>query len=290
LLRKGKNNRENRWSEHGLGHLMNPTDPNDDDREWIAQAWQSILDRAAGKKVGPLPFAKTPAVGRITVSGPALLHALDGLNSGKDYSRQIKPFNFLLSCHVKPLGHPIGVDPERFHLIAPYETGPAKWTRQKWIDQYSGREFRILTSGHYSSRQTAIVKTYGDMIAEYEHHAEPKCADANRDICRQNTRGLLYRRHVRIGRIRFIGKESNELEETDAGLVHSGADAYTEFVDPNRDEWETKIRPALKQVPLSKLCAETGLSRRTLIKWRTGKSRPHKRNLEKLAGFLQRNA
>jgi hypothetical protein len=35
------NNEEDRWSEHGLGHLMNPTDPESEDREWIAQvmAW-----------------------------------------------------------------------------------------------------------------------------------------------------------------------------------------------------------------------------------------------------------
>jgi hypothetical protein len=33
LLRKGKNNNEDRWSEHGLGHLLNPTDPDIEDRE-----------------------------------------------------------------------------------------------------------------------------------------------------------------------------------------------------------------------------------------------------------------
>ena len=32
----------------------------------------------------------------------------------------------------------------------------------------------------------------------------------------------MFRRHVRIGEITFIGKESNKLEEVDAGLIHSG--------------------------------------------------------------------
>jgi len=41
LLRKDTNNKENQWSEHGLGHLLNPTDPESDDREWIAQVWNS---------------------------------------------------------------------------------------------------------------------------------------------------------------------------------------------------------------------------------------------------------
>jgi hypothetical protein len=39
----------------------------------------------------------------------------------------VEPFNFIISCHVRKLGHPIGADPERFHLIAPYETDPRKW-------------------------------------------------------------------------------------------------------------------------------------------------------------------
>jgi lambda repressor-like predicted transcriptional regulator len=99
---------------------------------------------------------------------------------------------------------------------------------------------------------------------------------------------LLQRRHVAIDRIRFIGKESNELEEIGAGLIHSAADAYTEFVDPSRDDWERKIRPALKKMSLPKLCKETGFSRRALINWRTGKSRPHPRNQRLLIDSLRR--
>jgi len=46
LLRNGVNNKEDRWSEHGLGHLLNPTDPESDDREWIAQVWLNIIRKA----------------------------------------------------------------------------------------------------------------------------------------------------------------------------------------------------------------------------------------------------
>ena len=288
LLRKGKNSSENHWSEHGLGHLLNPIDPEREDREWIAHVWQGILNPATAKRTRPIPFQNTPAIGRVTVSNPAILRALENLNSKADYSQQIKPFNFLLSCHVGPMGHPVGTDPTRFHLIAPYETDPTKWPQLKWIDQYSGKSFRISASQHFSSRQTASVKTFGDVISEYEFHAEPKCLDSKGTICEKDTRGLLQRRHVAIDRIRFIGKESNELEEIGAGLIHSAADAYTEFVDPSRDDWERKIRPALKKMSLPKLCKETGFSRRALINWRTGKSRPHPRNQRLLIDSLRR--
>jgi hypothetical protein len=189
---------------------------------------------------------------------------------------------------VRPLGHPPGVDPTRFHLISPYESNPREWVRQKWIDQYSGKLFRISSSEHYSSRQTASVKTFGDVISEYGFHAESKCSDAQGIVCGKDTRGLLQRRHVQIDQIRFIGKESNILDEVDAGMIHSAQDVYTEFVDPRRDEWERKIWPGLKRISLSRLCKESGLSRRMIINARTGKSRPHPRNQALLAEIIRR--
>ena len=38
LLQKGINNHEDRWSEHGLGHLRNPLNAESEDRDWIRQA------------------------------------------------------------------------------------------------------------------------------------------------------------------------------------------------------------------------------------------------------------
>jgi len=90
----------NNWSEHGLGHLLNPTEPDSVDREWIAQVWLRIVRYAMGNRNAPLDSEKTPAIGRITVSSPVILRPLEGINVGKDYSKQIEPFNFLLSCHV----------------------------------------------------------------------------------------------------------------------------------------------------------------------------------------------
>ena len=57
-------------------------------------------------------------------------------------------------------------------------------------------------------------------------------------------------RHVRVERIIYIGKESNRLEEIEAGVIHSPESVYTEYPDPSRDEWQTKILPLLKRVPV----------------------------------------
>lgn len=218
LLRLGMNNDSDRWSEHGLGHLLNPTDPESEDREWIAQAWLRIVRRSTGKSTDPLDFEDRPAVGRVTISSPAVIRPLAKLNKDKPYPEQVKPFNFLLTCHVKALGHPAGADPKQFHLIAPYNNNPMQWLKIDWIDQYTGNTHRITTGGLVGAGHMAHVKTYRDVLLEYEFHPESKCADDEGDPCGKQTVGLLQRRHVTIDHIRYIGKESNRLEDVDAGM------------------------------------------------------------------------
>jgi hypothetical protein len=288
LLRKGVNNGEDRWSEHGLGHLLNPSDPESEDREWIARAWLGIIRRALGKSSDVLDFGEQPAVSRLSISSPAVIKPLGSLNAGKPYGDQIKPFNFLLTAHVNPLGHPTGTNPEQFHLVAPYESDPRKWLKRDWIDQYSGKSYRVTTAGHHGNRHTARVKKYGDILIEYEFHVESKCADLNGNRCGKQTVGLLGRRHVRIEQIKYIGKESNSMEDVESGLVHSAQSVYTEYSDPRRDEWQTKIVPELKKMPLKPLVEMSGLCRRTILDAKAGRSRPHKRNQKTLTELVKR--
>jgi hypothetical protein len=50
LLSRGKNNGKDRWSRHGLGHLLNPTDPDADDRNWTRDVWEQIVQSAPGRR------------------------------------------------------------------------------------------------------------------------------------------------------------------------------------------------------------------------------------------------
>jgi hypothetical protein len=282
LLREGVNNHADRWSEHGLGHLLNPTDPECADREWIAQIWQEMISRSTGVKAPEQHFGSLPAVGRISISSPAVMRSLAALNEGKTYTDKIKPFNFILTCHVRASGHPSGTDPERFHLIAPYDSDPRRWLKMKWIDQYSGEQYSITTDADHGNRNAARVKTYDEVAREYEYHPESKCADAEGNTCEKGTTGLLQRRHIHIDLIKYIGKESNSLEDVDAGLIHSEHGVYTEYPNSRRDEWQVKILPALKKIPISDLMKESRLSRSALFEVVAGRSRPHRKNREKL--------
>jgi len=292
LLRSDLNNKNDRWSEHGLGHLLNPTDPESDDRDWIAQAWLRIVRRADRLSTKSLALEQMPAVGRFSISSPAALKPLAGFNQGNRYGDQIKPFNFLLSCHISPLGHPMGVDPSRFHLLAPYESDSRKWLTRDWIDQYTGSPYRITTRGFHGDRNTARVKTFGDVLTDYEFHPESKCGDADGNACNKQTVGLLHRRHIQIGFVKFIGKESNSLVDVESGIVHNEHSVYTEYSDQGRDEWQMLIRPALRRLSLSELKDECRgrMSRRELINLRAGRSRPHRKNVEMLKRIVQKRA
>jgi hypothetical protein len=272
-----------------LGHLLNPSDPEASDRNWTAAVWDSIVRKAVGLKAKKLPFSDLPAIGRTTVSSPFLMRSLESLNARKPYPAQIKPFNFLATSHVNAFGHPLSVDADKFHLISPYDSDSRKWLEKEWIDQHTGRRYRITTKGNYGTRYAARVKTYGEVVTEYESHPEAKCADSRGNPCGRQTVGLLQRRYIKVDQIKSIGKESNSLDTVDEGTAHSEPDVYTEYVDPKRTEWITKIRPALKKVPLHLLvkACEKRISRRELIELRAARSKPHRKNQELLLNILK---
>ena len=108
------------------------------------------------------------------------------------------------------------------------------------------------------------MKSYGDVLREYEFHAEPKCADARGKAAGKQSVGLLGRRHVAIEHVRYIGKESNALEEVEGSMAPARGSPYTEYPDPQRDEWATKILPILKAMPMPELQRLSRLSRAAL--------------------------
>jgi hypothetical protein len=135
-----------KWSEDGLGHLLNLTDPDSDDRDWMSRVWEGIVREALRLSVADPAWVDRPALSRLTVSCPELLKPFAALNAGKSYPDQVKPFSFLLVGHVRPFGYPEGVNPARFQLVAPYESDATKWLRLPWTDRYSGRRIPASTT------------------------------------------------------------------------------------------------------------------------------------------------
>ena len=216
------------------------------------------------------------------------MRPLARLNDGKPYGQQLKPFNFLLSCHMRAFGHPTGVDAERFHLIAPFESDPTRWIDIEWIDQYTGNTYRITTTGHHGGRGVARVKTYGEVFEEYEWHPETKCTDATGDPASKQTVGLLHRRLISIDHVIYIGRESNQLEDVEAGVVRAGDGAYTDYPDTRRDYWQRAVVPALKQISLKAWQRDTGKSPVILIDARRGRRRPHAKHRALMIAYARK--
>jgi hypothetical protein len=227
-------------------------------------------------------------MGQVPITSPTAMRSLAKLNRGKKYRNRIRPFDFLLSCHVKQFGYPPDVDPEKFHLVAPYVPDPECWVDLPWIDQYSGTQYEITTEGFHGSRGVARVKTYGEVLREYEFHLGARSADAKGKPSGKQSFGLLRRRHVRVEQIIYIGKESNRLEEIEAGVIHSPESVYTEYPDPRRDEWQTRILPMLKKIPVPILMRFSNRSRSMLTRARSGRTTPRKKNQKLLVSILRR--
>ena len=130
----------------------------------------------------------------------------------------------------------------------------------------------------------ARVQTYRDVLAEFRHHPEAKSAGPDGRPCARQTVGLLRRRTVRsIPELTtHVGKESNRLEEVEAGLEHDPDEVWTEYRDPGRDPWGTLVMPVLRQMPIDRLVEGTDLHRCSLFAIRAGERIPHPKNRQAL--------
>jgi hypothetical protein len=212
---------------HGLGHLLNPTDPDGDSRDWITALWVYLIRQSLGLPAEEPVWLDRPAISRIGITSPFMLRpfATEGT-----YRERVKPFNFAMSAHVAPFGHPAGVDSKRFHLVAPYEKDARKWLRLPWRDIHSGKRFEIGT-GLDIPYWAVRVQSFRDVFDAYATHPEPKSATPDGLECERTTIGLLARRAVHATGVTYVGKESNRMEDVENGLVHSWDDVQSQFSD-----------------------------------------------------------
>jgi hypothetical protein len=273
-----------KWSQHGLGHLMNPT--GDHDRDWIRELWQHELDRVYDVPSEEPDWLDRTALGRITVTKPTVLRAFRNYNEPVAYPDAIKPFNFMLTAQVASFAHPAGVDPTHFQLIAPWTPNPDDWPKLEWINRDHPDE---RYTAHPRDPDGPRLKTYRDVNADYRTHPEPKSLAPDGARCGWHTRGLLQRRPVTATRIVYIGKESNAIEDAAANLTHHPDQLVTE-ISGGTDEWTDFVLPVLRSIPRDTLLAETGLDRTMLWRYLKEASRPHPDRCEALAELAHHHA
>jgi hypothetical protein len=253
--------------EHGLGHLINPIDPNEESTDWISEVWDLILRNDAGIVAAYPKWFDRPAISRLTITSPHLLKPF--LKRKKGYNDRVKPSNFLLTAHVATLGHPAGVDRTKFQLVALYALDPKLWTKMKWTDVHSTKDFNVTTT-LAPQRGLVRIKSIRDVFEEYEFHPEPKSAGANGEAADRRTSGLLIRRSVEAVSITYVGKESNLLEDVENEIVHDWDEVQQQY----RDERLDLLNAVLKKIPSKELAKAARISERAIRAIRNGHSRP----------------
>lgn len=244
--------------EHGLGHLLNPLDPNSESRDWITEIWRYLVEKELGIRCEEPNWLDRMAVSRLQVSTPDIM---DRLQDGRPYAQSIKPANFLVTAHVRPFGHPDGIDPLRFQLIAPFERDPLRWLTMDWTEKYSGLSYQVTTASDATS-EMARVRSFRDVVAAYATHPEPKSCDPSGQPCDRRSTGLLGRRPVLVRLVREIGKEANRLEELASGQVQQISDVMEQY-DDRRGLWE-QLRPVVRKWYRSEAADILGITKRQL--------------------------
>jgi hypothetical protein len=285
LRQTSKQETGEKWTEHGLGHLLNPIDPRTKDRDWVRQFWQDELDHIYGRTPPKRDWATRPAIGTVSITKPSVLAAFEQRNSGKSYAESIKPFNFLITAHTSVENRPSGT--AGFQLVAPWTDEPDKWLESDWVDKNTsdGRTYQAVTGDVENPAAQIKIKTVTDVLADYRVHPEPKSLAPDGTRSGWHTTGLLQRRPVKATRLVLVGKESNELEETTAGLALAPDEDTIGYARGDRD-WSHTIQPVLARMPLSLLREQSEMGATALKNLRAGKSRKsHKRDqLAMIAG------
>jgi hypothetical protein len=203
-------------SEHGLGHLLPPTETSSEDEgpDWLDDWWDHLLHTELDIDHPAPDWFSQPAIARLTVTSPRDLAAFKAHNADKPYPEQLKPWGFVAMAHPTPQERARKDGPRS--LVAAYERDPDKQLDQTWFDRGDPSIHAGLirtTDQETVLDESYAVLSYGDYFKGYRRHPELKALAMDGRPCHTWTRGVLSPRHVRAVAVIRIGKESNRLSE-----------------------------------------------------------------------------
>jgi len=182
------------WSSHGLGHLEL-----DNKKEWEKNLWKNMLAYEHGiisKEQVLQKYEGQYAVASYTITTAELYRRVKVLNRGKPLERQIKPYNFV------QVGSPAMSDDkgEPIYPLTYFTKNHSQAPFQPFVDAHTGKLYGKDTHHYWN--------TLDKMVEDYIDHPESKFKNGDKT-------GKMRRRHLFVNKIVYIGKEANELEETE---------------------------------------------------------------------------
>lgn len=235
---------DDNYSSHGLGHLLDPFSGAEKD-DWHKQIWLDVLDLHYGNtSIDKLreKYETKHAISKLVISSPNILSRLDKFNHGKDYQGQIKPSNFALVGFSNVLNKNTR---EPIKPFAPFVKPAREVVFSDFVDYNEKSGLKMRGKQYW--------KPFWDIFWEYLNHLESKF---DGDI------GILQRKHVVVSEIKHIGKESNNLDESEIlGVNSDGYEVYENFDDV--DEKFAKITQKVLDLK-PKDVKKFGISKQTL--------------------------
>jgi hypothetical protein len=253
-------------SEHGLGLYYPPKQGRDSESNsplWIKEAWQWIIDIALGGTPDAPEWFDLPVMRRIAISTPNVMASLRRLDRDK-----ARPYNFALSPVL------VNLTGGLVTLLAPFETNSAKWRTMPFINVHDGTQYTLEPP-----TLPILPQTFEMILKQYTLHPEAKSLAPDGTPSGPYTRGLLKRYPVVASGFKYIGKETERGWENaeDISTLLPQLKRYSDLEGIPSEQF----RERLKGIPLAELERETGLSRHSIVRARTGK-RVHPRTLKVL--------
>jgi hypothetical protein len=287
-------------SAHGLGHLLPPYSEPDAPADisapsaplkeigvdrWQYDFWYLIVSAAINgnpdrPKFSELPGFEKPAASRYAATTPQLLRWLNSFNSGRDYTDQVRPFNFLTVFPARRISASEWLDltelpePKKSKRknyadlprpVAPFNSDP-KSAAANCFDRLTGDPVPINR-----------LKTYSEALSDYHLHPEAKFLNGD-----YLDRGPTARRHVQVAGVRYIGKEANRWEEQ----FHLGYDPEAQIEYDGGPEAVEQMRARICEAAAAfgqrRLAKTAGVSREQLRAIIKGGAVPRKATVEKL--------
>lgn len=176
---------------HGMGHITNifKEEVTEKDKHWHPLLWKDLILYHMGKLDHEdivLKYGNKFEIAKVAIRTPTTYNRFRTFNEGKEWEKQIKPFNFFNQGNRK--------DKDVFP-IAPMRKNPQEMVKYPFIDYISGE---IKEGKEYFK---PMDKTFFD----YYRHPEIKF---------EGKKGLLKRRDIFITDIKTIGKEIPSVDET----------------------------------------------------------------------------
>lgn len=277
-------------SAHGLGFLYPPEpgfDTAADAPAWVVEGWEWILLGVVGLRRKTPPWFELPAMMRFTITTSEVLKVLQARERDLPYRDRTKPFNFIQSPILDAIvGHPIGTDPDRFMLIAPFTSDPLCWYELTYVNVHDGKQYKVGRPGKRLNFE-AEPTTYGDVLNQYRKHPEAKSLAPDGNQCLPQTRGLLKRTPVTADGFRYIGKETDRRWEQgeDIGMIDPCLLEYRQN-ETAQLTTDVVLQREVHQMSIRALAKAAGVSDKTVKAARKGR-RLRRSTAEKLIKILK---